>query len=211
MRGAPLTVDRQHVLAEILFQLVQRQRPTPTELRRVTGWGDRVDEALADLVRSGAVVADGDGMVIAAYPLSAVPTRHVVELGPLRPWANCAIDALAVPMMVDRRGIVRSTCAHCGAPIGVDVDGAAIREVHPADAVVAYGRLTGCEDRPSLEVSCPFMNFFCNPEHFGEWERPQTWQGQAMPIAEALGRAVERFRPIIQIYTRYIQASGAKG
>ena len=68
---------------------------------------------------------------------------------------------------------------------------------------IIYGGLADCSDRPSLEARCPFINFFCSIEHAQAWQRPQTWQGRVMPLEEALVVAVERFRPIIEMYASY--------
>lgn len=195
---------RKRVLATILSEMAQRRAPTPGELATFPVLRDGpVAEAVADLVRIGAVVTDARGTLLAAYPLSSVPTSHSVEFGSEALWANCAIDALAVPAMVGRRGTVRSRCAHCGAAITVDVDGANVFDASPGGIVVVYGRLADRHDRSSLEASCPFINFFCSLDHAHAWERPNSWQGKIMPLNEALAFAVDRFRPIIEIYSSY--------
>ncbi len=204
MRGVPIAPDAQRVLATVLFELVHRRVPGPERLSALTRLRpDTVGEALAEFVRAGAVVMDGTDTLVAAYPLSAVPTPHTVELKSSAPWANCAIDALAVPMMVGQRGQVISRCANCEAPVTIVVEQRAVIEVQPVGAVVAYGRLADCGDRPSLEVSCPYINFFCGTEHANAWRGPKTWQGRIVPVPEALALAVEAFRPIIEIYTRH--------
>ncbi len=204
MRGVPISPDSRRVLAVVLFELVHRRILERERLGVLTGLReDAVGEALTELARVGAVVMDGGGRLVAAYPLSAVPTAHTVEFESSAPWANCAIDALAVPMMVGQRGRVVSTCAHCGAPVSVEVNGRAVPDAQPIGVVVAYGRLADCGDRPSLEVSCPYINFFCSVEHATAWQRPQTWQGRIVPVREALAMAVESFRPIIEIYAHH--------
>ncbi len=210
MRGVPISPDSKRVLAVVLFEMVHRRIPGPESLRVLTELSeDLVAEALTELARVGAVVRDSGGRLVAAYPLSAVPTAHTVEFESCAPWANCAIDALAVPMMVGQRGRVVSTCAHCGSPIRTTVEGQAVLDVQPAGVVVAYGRLADCGDRPSLEVSCPYINFFCSVEHAAAWQRPQTWQGRIVPVREALALAVESFRPIIEIYTAVVDMRSA--
>ncbi len=204
MRGVPISPDSRRVLAAALFELVHRRIPKRERLGVLTGLReDAVREALTELTRVGAVVMDGGGRLVAAYPLSAVPTAHTVEFESSAPWANCAIDALTVPMMVGQRGRVVSTCAHCGAPVTVEVNGRAVPDAQPIGVVVAYGRLADCGDRPSLEASCPYINFFCSVEHATAWQRPKTWQGRIVPVREALALAVESFRPIIEIYSRH--------
>ncbi len=102
MRGVPISPDSKRVLATVLFEMVHRRIPERERLGVLTGLReDTVSEALTELARVGAVVTDGGGRLVAAYPLSAVPTTHTVEFESSAPWANCAIDALAVPMMVE--------------------------------------------------------------------------------------------------------------
>jgi len=209
-RGVPIALNSQRLLAVVLSEMVYRRIPERERLGVLAGLKEEtVAEALMELVRVGAVVTDGDGRLVAAYPLSAVPTAHTVEFESSAPWANCAIDALAVPMIVGQRGHVVSKCAHCDAPVRTTVEGQAVLDVEPASAVVAYGRLADCSDRPSLEVSCPYINFFCSVEHATAWQRPQTWQGRIVPVREALAMAVEAFRPIIEICTTWKDMRGA--
>ncbi|MGQ0569391.1 MAG: organomercurial lyase [Armatimonadota bacterium] len=142
-------------------------------------------------------------MIVAAYPLSAIPTNHHVEFDSLRPWANCAFDALAVPKMIRQTGIVHSQCGHCGAPIRIVVEEGTVREARPANVIVSYGGLANCGDKPSLQVSCPFIWFFCSAQHARAWVQPEGWVGQLLPLEKATTLAVERFRPIITLYQRY--------
>src|SRR2546428_7392560 len=87
--------DRVH--AAVLHELLLRQTPTIERLARVTGLPAlAVDDVMARLKEGGAVVGDRSGTVVAAYPLSGIPTSHLVALGMAAPWANCAVDALAV-------------------------------------------------------------------------------------------------------------------
>ncbi len=204
MRSIPTSADSQRVLAAILSEVVHRRVPGRERRGALTGLSeDAVGESLADLGRAGAVVLDDNGRLVAAYPLSTVPTMHTVELGSSVPWANCAIDALAVPMMVGRRGRIVSKCAHCASGISLSVEGRTLLEVQPSSVVVVYGRLADCGDRPSLEVSCPYINFFCSEEHAVAWQRPKAWQGRIVSMQEALALAVDWFSPVIEIYRRH--------
>ncbi len=204
MRSIPTSADSQRVFAAILAEVVHRRVPGRERLGALTGLSeDAVGEALAELRRAGAVVLDDNGRLVAAYPLSVVPTTHTVEFGSSVPWANCAIDALVVPMMVGQRGRVVSRCAHCSSGISLSVESRTLLDVHPSSVVVAYGRLADCGDRPSLEVSCPYINFFCSEEHAVAWQRPKAWEGRVVSIQEALALAVDWFSPVIEIYRRH--------
>lgn len=204
MRGLPTTREGEQVFAAVLFDLLHGRDATPQDLRVLTGLGDTVEPVLAELAQVGAIVRDGEGTIVATYPLSAIPTNHRILLDSLHPWANCAFDALAVPKMTGQSGTVHSRCGYCGDPIRVVLEGETVEELHPDDIIVSYGGLANCSDRPSLDVSCPFINFFCSRPHAQAWTRPEGWVGQFLPLQEAVVLALSRFRPIIELYHRYM-------
>ena len=79
------------------------------------------------LVEKGAVVTAAETVVKFAYPVSALPTCHVVTLADSRRfYAMCAIDALGshFTFMQDIR--IDSKCHHCGESIWVQVSGGMI-------------------------------------------------------------------------------------
>jgi hypothetical protein len=59
--------------------------------------------------------------ILMAPPFSAVPTPFVVESDLHRSYANCAWDALGVPVMMHQPARVRSACACCGRSIVLDI------------------------------------------------------------------------------------------
>ena len=75
-----------------------------------------VKAALATLHEAGAIFLR-DGAVIAAYPFSLVPTLHRVTIAGVTAFANCAVDALAVPPMANEPAHISSTCGRCGVPV----------------------------------------------------------------------------------------------
>ena len=190
--------DGRRLQAQILHALLEGRSPDRNELLR-SGVAAATPQAWEDLVHSGALIVAESGRVVAAYPLSANPTRHIVEVGSFEAWANCAIDALAVPRMVGRSGRIFSKCAHCGAAITIEVADETVLGA-PASIVVGYGGLADCCDRPAIEARCPYINFFCNIEHGDSWLRPGSWAGEFLPLPRAAAVAVDRFRPIIDAY-----------
>ncbi len=184
--------------AHILHALLQNRSPDRIELLR-NGVAAATRPAWEDLVHSGAVVVNESGRVVAAYPLSATPTRHIVEVEPFKAWANCAIDALAVPRMVGRSGRITSECAHCGIAITIAVVDQTVLGT-PADVIVGHGGLADCCDRPAIEARCPYINFFCGMEHADLWVRPGSWVGEFLSLPRAAAVAADRFRPIIDAY-----------
>ncbi len=132
-------------------------------------------------------------------PCPPTPQDTSSKSGSFKAWANCAIDALAVPRMLGRSGRILSECAHCGAAITIEVAGETVLGT-PASIVVGYGGLADCCDRPAIEARCPYINFFCNIEHADLWLRPGSWAGEFLPLPRAAAVAADRFHSIIDAY-----------
>lgn len=82
---------------------------------------EQAREAWRGLRAQRLLVLDPDGAIRMAPPFSGVPTRHEVESGGIRYFANCAWDALGVVAALHRPGTVRSRCAQSGDPFVLDV------------------------------------------------------------------------------------------
>lgn len=63
-------------------------------------------ESLAD---AHMLVLDDTGEVRMALPFSAVSTGHIVRAGDRGWWANCAWDALAIPLLLDIDAEIEAT------------------------------------------------------------------------------------------------------
>jgi hypothetical protein len=64
--------------------------------------------------------ADGESIRM-VFPFSGVPTQHVVEVGRLRYYANCAWDALGIPAALHEPSVVHSRCEGSGEPLRLRV------------------------------------------------------------------------------------------
>lgn len=96
------------------------------------GAGD-VDRALAFLAEAHILVLDEAGEIRMAHPFSAVETPFRVRTRWTDYRANCAWDALAIPLLLDVDGRTPTACPHSGAPIDLAVtDGG----VEPAGGAV---------------------------------------------------------------------------
>lgn len=152
-----------------------------------------VHHYLAALEAGGGLYRDpAMGDILAAYPFSAVPTAHRVELkAGHQAYAMCAIDALGIPLMLDTDVTIHSLCAHCGKELSLQITSGTITTVAPAEIVV------GCASAPAnccaATDQCPFINFFCGPPHAQAWqERYAHLTTKRMSLAEAFehGRRV---------------------
>ena len=108
--------------------------PAAPSLARGLGAGaDEVDRALALLAEAHVLVLDETGEIWMAHPFSAVETPFHVRTSGTDYWANCAWDALAIPLLLDVDGRTRTTCPRSGAAIDLAVTNG---RVEPADGAV---------------------------------------------------------------------------
>jgi len=109
-----------------------------------------VSQVLAELADGDFLCLDHAGQITAAYPFSALPTRHRVRIsGEATAFAMCAIDALGISAMTGRPAVIES--------------------VDPATAVVYVGRTDGQCAGPSASVCCGYINFFPSRAAASAW------------------------------------------
>jgi hypothetical protein len=128
-----------------------------------------VAQVLAELADGDFLCLDHAGQITAAYPFSAVLTRHRVRIsGGPAVYAMCAIDALGMSAMVGVPVTIESADPSTGEPVTVNVDGST-SSWDPATAVVYVGRTgDGCAG-PSASVCCGYMNFFATGAAASAW------------------------------------------
>jgi hypothetical protein len=79
---------------------------------------------LAELAEGDFLYLDQAGQISAAYPFSAAPTRHKVQItGGVSAYAMCAIDALGMASMLRASVAIRSADPATGEPVTVTVSG----------------------------------------------------------------------------------------
>ncbi len=160
---------------------------------------EEVAQALSKLNETGAIHVM-DGVLSAAYPLSGVPTRHRIRRDGAIIYANCAIDALAVPFMVDEIVRIESGCAHCGKGIMMQMSGDRVLAAHPESLVVFHVARDCCEAGPVVLTRCPHINFFCGPDHADRWRADNPGRlGDVLSLPQAIARARERFASTISL------------
>lgn len=129
----------------------------------------RVATVLGQLADADFLCLDHAGQITAAYPFSALPTRHRVQIaGRATVYAMCAIDALGISAMTGLPVVIESADPSTGAPITVNVDGAE-STWDPGTAVVYIGRTGGDCAGPSATVCCGYMNFFATRAAATAW------------------------------------------
>jgi hypothetical protein len=128
-----------------------------------------VSEVLAELADGDFLYLDDSGQITAAYPFSALPTWHRVQIaGHAAVFAMCAIDALGISAMTGLRVVIESADPATGEPVTVNVDGDS-STWDPATAVVYVGRTDSQCAGPSAAVCCEYMNFFATRAAASTW------------------------------------------
>jgi hypothetical protein len=113
------TLLRRHIYDHTLRDGVP---PTIVELTAATiSPESNVRESLRRLEEARIVVRQrSTGELLMVPPFSAVPTSFVVHASRFSTYANCAWDALGVPVMLRERDRIVSACGCCGDAITLD-------------------------------------------------------------------------------------------
>ena len=163
--------------------------PTPEEFARTLhlsqpdadGLLDRL-QACGESVGGGILRAPESKLIAVAWPLSNVPTGiTVTTLGGKPAFARCAIDALGVSEMLQKRTVIDASARDNGAPIRIVVDVDKIVSAEPAGVVVVKGR--GCDD----------MVFFSSRAAAEAWRAQNDRDATLYSLAEALQRGARIF------------------
>ena len=194
-----MTTGVDAVRTAVLAHALHGRPVTIPSLAAATGMPrGEVAAALAALDETGAVYLR-DGTIIAAYPFSLVPTAHRIAIGEAMVYANCAVDALAIPPMADEPAQIVSACGHCGAAVTVTMHGGRVLGSRPATPVVFYVERDCCAVGPAVLTRCPHIQFFCDRDHAARWQasHPEL-RGTVFDLASAAAFSSEHFSKAIR-------------
>jgi hypothetical protein len=163
--------------------------PTPAEFaQRVKLPQAEADGLLDQLQACGESVGGGilrvpeSELIAIAWPLANVPTGITVTTQGGKPaFARCAIDALGVSEMLQRRTVVEAAARDNGTPLRVVVDRDKVVEANPAGVVVVKGQ--GCDN----------MSFFSSTQAAQAWQKAHGGEGELFTLAEAVQRGAKTF------------------
>jgi hypothetical protein len=188
-------------LAAALRRMLRGEPASPGTIGVAAGLTPEEVEAALDALDAAGAPYRRDGRVVAAYPLSGIPTRHRITLRRATTYANCAVDALAVPFVVDDPVAIDSECVQCGTAITVRTQGERILAAQPRAPVVYVVSEACCEPGPAVLTRCPHINFFCSQDHGDRWQAVHTGRpGTILTLDEAIARARERFAPVVRAF-----------
>lgn len=211
-RLAPAARGLRAVQQQVLQAFAETGKPPPSaELDEAAGpFGTDGRTALALLHAGDFLRLDAGGAISAAYPFSAVPTAHIVQIqdGPAV-FSMCAIDALGIAAMLGRPVTISSAEPGTGNPVTVTVPadgGPAVWE--PAGAVVYSGQQDTCGTcadpgtpvpSAAAEVCCGFINFFTTTASATVWAsaHPEI-TGQILSQDDAAEIGIQIFGPLLR-------------
>jgi Alkylmercury lyase len=173
--------------------------PAPADLdQHAHTLGLDATTAMAELVACDAVVLDGDGAVLAAYPFSATPTLHLVDIqGGPTVYAMCAVDALGMSAMLARPVTITTREPDNDWKIRVRVDGERA-SFEPATTVVYAGTTGDWCCGPAAEQRCGTINFFTTAQAASAWAaRHPKVTGQVLDQQQALAWGVREFAGLL--------------
>jgi hypothetical protein len=159
--------------------------PTRTELaQHLRRTMSELDRSLNLLEREDILVLGEDGKIKAAYPYSALQTKHRVKIDGKVLFANCAVDALGIPFMIRYDAVIRSECGLCEAPLCIVFDDSKISFSHPSRIRVWY--VPPQSSGASVDCQCPIINFFCIEKHLEKWQSKHSGPaGRSLTLKEA--------------------------
>ncbi|MER5503617.1 organomercurial lyase [Streptomyces sp. NPDC002561] len=171
--------------------------PEPDELEAAAASAGRTaGQVLEELFREDFLTLDEHGRIRAAYPFSAVPTRHRVRItGGIEAWSMCAIDALGIPPMLGQDAVITSLDLVTEEAVTVTAtSGLTVWE--PADAVVFVGQRPG--GGPAATTCCDALNFFTSNATAHAWAKAHpTIPGRIVGQQDAEKLATQTFGPLL--------------
>ena len=171
-RLAPITGGLRAVQQAVLRSFAATGRPPqPADLTEAAAlYATSALQVLTQLHTADFLRLDDTGHIHAAYPFSATPTGHRVQIaGGPQAYAMCAIDALGIAPMLGVTVVIRSADPLTGAPITVSVPVAAPATWDPATTVVFNGHVACAPEGPAADVACNLINFFTDQVTAATW------------------------------------------
>lgn len=209
-RVAPVQGGLRAVHQRVLRAFSETGAPPPAAVLAAVAapHGASAEQVLAELHEADFLRLDAGGQIRAAYPFSAVATRHRVHIddGP-QVFAMCAIDALGMAAMLGRDVHITSTDPTDGRPVTAVVTPAGQANWEPETAVVFAGQQAACEPctptaasspEAAAEVCCGYVNFFVSSASAQAWAKAHPHvEGRLLDLRAAVDLGVAIFGPLL--------------
>ncbi|HUT40138.1 MAG TPA: alkylmercury lyase family protein [Gammaproteobacteria bacterium] len=169
--------------------------PTRAQIAARPGLGD-ADAALAHLAGDDLIVLTPDRSGVAgAYPFTAEPRAHRVQVNGHAVHAMCALDALAVAPMFETGTRIDSRCHVSKRPIRILMQGAQVTDAQPARPRVGirWQSTSGC----AAQTLCMEMVFLYDRAMAEAWRQEDPGHIDIFDLPDAVHFAAAFFRPLL--------------
>jgi alkylmercury lyase len=163
-----LSAHRPELASQLLWLLAEGRPVSPEQVAEAlcVSRGEAIDILRA----SPGVELDDEDNVIGCFGLSLTPTPHHFRIGDHELFTWCALDALFLPIALNRSARVESSCPVTGDRIRVAVSPEALQRVEPAGAVMAIMVPEASEVcRDVRGAFCDKVHFFSSSETASVW------------------------------------------
>ena len=163
-----------------IYRLLAAGEPiTVEQLAAAGGWSTA--DVRAEAARNPGMDWDDAGR-IAGFGLTLRPTPHRFTFDGRTVYAFCASDALLFPVILERPGVIESTCPGTGQSIRVEVSPDTATSIDPPQAVVSRIRPDHAVADIRAEICAP-GNFFSSPHAATDWLTANP-NGEVVPLAD---------------------------
>jgi len=137
----------------------------------------------------------GTTRILMAFPFSAVTTPFRTAVGERTYFANCAWDAVAIHVALNKDTRIDSFCHHCASPIQVKVADMAAKSSNPKNPLV-FLALPASKWWDNITNTCSNnMVFFSSAEHLDEWRsKSRTKGGAALTVDQTLRLSIPTYK-----------------
>ena len=161
-------------------------------------------KSLADIESAHHIIlVPGTQRILMAWPFSSIATPFRVRLDKDKTeyFANCAWDAVAFHVMLQKEQSISSYCHHCAEEI--DIRLREQKRISPSNPLV-YLALPAAKWWENILSTCSNnMVFFSSTDHLNDWNKSNHGSGQALTIEQTLKLSVPFYREKMNIdYTR---------
>lgn len=169
------------------------------------------------------VLTPGTERILMAHPYSAIMTPFRVKRNRNQIlFANCAYDAIAMHVTLQKDITIESFCHHCGEIIQIELSDEMVRSAEPKNALVYFG-LPAARWWDNIVHTCSnTMLFFGHEEHLDEWLETNRIAdpGQALTIDQTIKMAgpsykgrmdIDYERPPVSELSNHFEGLGLKG
>ncbi|MBU4130519.1 MAG: alkylmercury lyase family protein [Proteobacteria bacterium] len=159
---------------------------------------DNVEAAIAILTEKDMAVFSHDGEPVGAYPFTMEQREHKVRINGHTVHAMCALDALSIAPMFNRKAQIYSVCRVTQTPVSIQMAGNRIENPETAGSIcfgILWGAANGCSC--CANSLCTEMMFLTDRAVAEEWLSQDPENRQVFDLEEAIEFGARFFTPLM--------------